>query len=683
MYFPEEATRVRQDQGTVLIDGLQFERENWAELRKHHINASTVEEADYSHFLQDYKNIHPIAIRSISVDSSYQSSGSLNHEFEIPVYGTYMYGFKPQLFIDGLIAAKAQDASHGENQTAQGYVDYGDNSVTQATLISGSTKKLSDWTSFATHVDKLNPPMGKMQAAPKNVSIWNDSASPPTWGTAIDITNNESDIPAEYSNQNSGSPPAPSLNSSTWYYIHAVAHAPNKEDELNTNNSQTNLTMYLVPANAYTNLVAEGKNQEPYYYAPGYTIGNDLIIEALQTDVLFHTTGEYSYFLNQLFRDWNHNKEDEKLAKVHTDDRFRLYSDAANPGKHFTSREMAQRKSRTVDTVYTPFVHPFQNPKNSIPVPQVFSTQIRFKMNMLEPRKAVVMPKNDTFDKSDLKVRPAEKSKSKHFSNEDIRRGKKNLDKMKDLEDNKPQARLELIIVDAHQNEEDLLTSSAVPNFTRQPQVWHFDVPSSDSGISGPEPTTGLADLTTNKDPQMNKQHPITPDGYASEILVYARQQKRIDAGKMYDLRSYQDPVTQRWQSALFTVGFEYENHPRSMERNCNKGTSENVQSTFYDNMPDFGVEGGGLHIIPFAVCPSTDTEYSGVASLSNQRVSHVNTSLNRNAFHYVDEQGNTSLTDLVVTALVHTYQIFHFGVGSVVRNFQYHDTPARTPRSA
>jgi hypothetical protein len=665
-----EDQKGRQDMGIALNDGVGFERENFPDLKTHHINASTVEEADYSHFLQPYKNILPLALRSFSVDSSYQNSGSLNHEFQIPHHGTYMYGFKPQLFIDGIVAMKEQNVSHGNNKTAQGYASYGDNEVSQVTLLSGDTTNVAEWVSHATHTQKLNSGHGKLGATPTKYKVWNESLNPPAFDAPVDV---QSDGTLK-----TGGSGGLELKSGTWYYVHAVSKEAGDTNDVAT--STNPLTLHIVPATAYSYSVAEGKHQEPYYYAPGYTLAKELVIEALQSDVLYHTAGEYSYFLNQLFREWDHHKEDEKLAKVFTDDRFKLFTDDSTHEKKFiTSREYAQRKARSVDTVYSPFRHPFQSPQNSIPVSQVFSSNIRFKMNMLNQSKAVVMPANDQFSKSHLKQRPIDKSRAEHFSNEDLRRGKKDISKLGDLEDQKPQARLELVIADVHPEEEQVLNSSSVPNVCRQPQVWHFDVPSSKGNVSSPDPATGLPNLSTNQSPQLNLEHSFTPDGFASEIVVYARQQKRINAGKIFDLRAYQDPVTQRWQSALFSASLNYEGHCRSISRNDNKGTSENVHSTFYENMPNLGCD-ATLHVIPFALKPASDTEYSGVASLSNQRQSVLHTSINRNAFFYVDEQGKTQLTDIVVTAIVNTDQVFHFGVGSVIRNFQYHDTPPRVP---
>jgi hypothetical protein len=673
MFFSEQGTGTRVDQGTNILDGVVFEHNEFQNLQDIGLSARSIDEMDHSLFLQDYNRIFPIAIRTYSLKSENSDNGAQSHEFHLPHLGTYAYGFVPQIFLDGIVAVKEQkNVSHGDGNTAEGYIQASDGPYsedkTQLTLLSGQTKHVADWMTYASNMGKLSNALNAISVQPTHLSIYdtgNNSFPSPT-----DISGSTTDITGQ-------------LTTDGWYYVHAVSFEADETDIVNTSN--TNLTMYLVKAtDTYKNLVAEGRDKEPYRYCPGYTIPNQFIMEADSNEQMFYTSGEYSFFLNQLFRDHNKDYEDERLAKVYTDDRFYLESDPLNPQEHMDGRVIAQRRSRDPDTVYALFRHPYTSKESSIPTALSFVQTITAKMEMMHQEKYIVYPKKSEFDSETIFARPMKnKSTGETYTNEELRRGKKTVDSME--ENNKLsedlKARLEVVVVDAEASERQLLDSTEVPVITRQPQVWHDTISHSKADVQL-DSETGMPDLESSLGDQFQDHVKIIGKGIVSEVLVYARQKKRIDDGKVYDLRCYQDPITQTWQSGIFSVSFNYDSQPRTVQRDVNKGTSENVQQAFYDKIPNFGCE-AALHIIPFSIKPSDECSYAGTGHMDQHRATSLRLTLNRLAFFYTNEEGQTQLTDLKISAIFNTYQIHHYGIGQVFRSFSYKREPPITPSGA
>jgi hypothetical protein len=624
-----------------LNDGVGYDQISFVELKQLKLAASSAKDADHTFFLQDFPMTFPLTFRAFSVHA-HTGDGSNAQVHNITPYGHYAWNPTYAIYMNhGVVAYQSQDTNHPTNPGAkivEGYTTTEDSDASKnGTDNRSQVELISGGTDSAQSLDAENIAHWWLEKNGEDLSrVVNFTASPSYEFQVYD------DNTPGYSQTDPGN--------SIWHYVRDVQF-----DATGGQSGGPLVSVRVEPGIPYPHKVAEGYKEEPYHYAPGYTMVNHVTIEQ-QSDRLFETNGEVSYYFNQVNRPSEVNtQEDHRLAGVYVDEMTdKVFVDPSDNKTLLTPREVAQRQSRRPMTVYSPLWHPFKDSSTSIPLSAIFGKQISFKSSFLHPSETLVYPKKSEYGPDQTHVRPkSADNPNREASNEEIRRGKTTPAKSYSEASNSFNVRMELFLASVDQAEERHIQHAEVYNVCRQPQVYHDRISSSrhsqDKGSK-----------------LLDHQNQQTMQGYISEFLILTRQVERMKDHKRYDLRTFLDGNGQKEQAGTYTVSFQYENGDRSVMRRDNQGTSDLQHRLFHKRMPDFGCE-GGMHVISAASHPC-EMSYTGVFFPSKARQTNFNMRFPNSAFQYKDDEGNTKLSDLINTVYASQFQLILFGQGASYR---------------
>jgi hypothetical protein len=630
-----------------LGDGVGYDQLAFSELKMLHIAAPSAKKADHTHFLQDWPQTFALVLRAISIHA-HTGENSTSQVHNIVPYGDYCWNPTYAIYLhEGLVAFKEQDNTHNNDagKTVLGYTTTANN---QAQSPRSKVELVSSGDGSGAALD-----------AQKTAVYWlRHNSNSLTNEVEFD---NDDNTDFQFQVWDSGTTDfaqnSPSDN--TWYYISDVQFTDNSDD----NSSNNVVDVFLEPGTPYPHEVAEGFHEEPYHYAPGYSMVRKLTIEQQGSDRLFETNGDVSYFLNQVHRPIEAKEEDQRLCNTYVDEMHdQQFRDPLDHHNLLHPRERAQRQSRMPQATFSALWNPFKDNKTAIPLAVVFGRHITFKGDFREPHEILVYPKKSKFGPDQTYVRP-KTSNGREADNESIRRNDVKPKKAyNDQGTNSFSVRLEVFLASVDEEEERQIDGANIYNVCQQPQIYSDEISTDKHDSNG-------------GDKVVDHEFSRPVQGYISQFIFVTRQRERMKDRKFMDLRSKVDEVQQLPQAATYTVSFSYDKQARSVMRHDNQGTSDLQHRFFHKTMPEFGTE-GALHVVSAATHPS-EKDYTGVFFPSKTRITNFNLRVPNSAFKYTDDEGNTKTSALHVMVIANQFQILLFSPGSSQRVHNISDVTA------
>jgi hypothetical protein len=658
---------LKQSPGHHLGDSVALDTAAFAHLIKSKVAVGDPNQVDTLRFLPDVAWVLPTALKHISINP--KTDNPTEPEFDMPEVGHTVYGHKPVIRRPGVVAVRKQFEGSVAGEKEIGYIDNSTTVPLISTTGESVTKQRNNLPVH--HLTPASDPSGQSDPDIPRYAIWDETIGTPQYS------------PFQTAQLQDGSNPA-----AGHYYISDYRETIQYVTDGSTSpeKTATKSVPVVVKATRYPHLVAQDFNTEPFYYFPGYQFVEHLHIEH-GTDLLFESSGEYSWYQNQLSRLHGKKDEDARLAHAYGleqnvinspfsgNEALRNYPSASpTANTKFTNGiEMAQRVSRATDAHYSPIWHPFNKPSTALPMPNLFATQIKYKYTLRPLLGVLVNPegkdtrnpeRNFQYSLDDIYIRPKNKDTQMEFTNEELQRtaeGKlpPNMENIQNASEQKHiSTRLELVVVTLDQEELEQLEDSKMSIVTTQPQTKHHT-------------------MTKNTDTQgqriIEDSFEDRPSGYLRNYFVCGRQCEAIKKNMRYDLATFVDSTSGLSVPAVFSVQYSYDKQRRTNHGVSSESTSTHLIRNFYGVVPP-ELHQQGIHLLATGF-KLRSQEVTGLSVGQKSRAICFNVRATADSFTYQDPfnlDAAKTPTDVIISVFMEMFQLFMFSLGYIYRTVTY-----------